>query len=336
MKPAVEWISRPSRPERALPFEAGDEIVRQLHPLERRAEHELAGVKDERIAVLDLHELRQPLLLALDVDVGIAVVAKDPKQAVDANIEARRLHQRRVVRIDHDPALVDQSRDRPVGENHGAILTRERIRRVPDAADAVRSVIRCPCFTAKWTRTSVSALDGTRLAGQNGAVGPRSWRSCSSLVIVVVMGARFVGDKQATTAGAKATPAAAPATSVNVARRGPGRSPSRSAACTSPARSRRCPGKFREYVGYKRYGLNTIELDVKDEGGEIGFATPNVPLAHTVGATRLFYNPKALVALAHRKGIYMIGRVVCFQDPNLARERPDLAIQRPDGSVWTT
>ena len=32
------------------------------------------------------------------------------------------------------------------------------------------------------------------------------------------------------------------------------------------------PGKFREYVGYKRYGLNTIELDVKDEGGEIGFA----------------------------------------------------------------
>jgi hypothetical protein len=61
-----------------------------------------------------------------------------------------------------------------------------------------------------------------------------------------------------------------------------------------------------------------------------------VPLAHTVGATRLFYNPKALVALAHRKGIYMIGRVVCFQDPNLARERPDLAIQRPDGNVWTT
>ena len=32
----------------------------------------------------------------------------------------------------------------------------------------------------------------------------------------------------------------------------------------------------------------------------------------------------------------MIGRVVCFQDPTLARERPDLAIQRPDGSVWTT
>ena len=104
----------------------------------------------------------------------------------------------------------------------------------------------------------------------------------------------------------------------------------------SPARSPRFQGKFREYVGYKRYGLNTIELDVKDEGGEIGFAPADVPLARTVGATRPFYNPKALVALAHRNGIYMIGRVVCFQDPKLAQGRPDLAIQRRDGSVWTT
>jgi hypothetical protein len=96
------------------------------------------------------------------------------------------------------------------------------------------------------------------------------------------------------------------------------------------------PGKFREYLGYKRYGLNTIELDVKDEGGEIGFTPADVPLARAVGATRPFYNPKALVALAHRNGVYMIGRVVCFQDPKLAQGRPDLAVQRPDGSVWTT
>ena len=40
--------------------------------------------------------------------------------------------------------------------------------------------------------------------------------------------------------------------------------------------------------------------------------------------------------MAHRNGVYMIGRVVCFQDPTLASARPDLAIQRPDGSVWTT
>ncbi len=105
---------------------------------------------------------------------------------------------------------------------------------------------------------------------------------------------------------------------------------------TSPVCLLRSRGSFAEYVGYKRYGLNTIELDVKDEGGEIGFVPADVPLAKAVDATRPYYNPKALVALAHRNGIYMIGRVVCFQDPRLASARPDLAIQRSDGSVWTT
>jgi hypothetical protein len=153
-------------------------------------------------------------------------------------------------------------------------------------------------------------------------------------VIAVVMGARFVSDKQPASGSAK-EPAATPAP--------------RAAAAGSPrplpveirgvhvtGALASLPGKFREYVGLKRYGLNTIELDVKDEGGEIGFAPSDVPLARTVGATRPFYDPKALVALAHRNGIYMIGRVVCFQDPKLAQGRPDLAVQRPDGSVWTT
>jgi len=154
------------------------------------------------------------------------------------------------------------------------------------------------------------------------------------VVIVVVMGARFVGEKQAApTAASSSSPAAIPVVAARSNVR-PLPLEIRGVHVTGALASLK--GKFREYIGYKRYGLNTIELDVKDEGGEIGFATPDVPLAHTVGATRPFYNPKALVALAHRNGIYMIGRVVCFQDPKLAAGRPDMAIQRPDGSVWTT
>jgi len=153
-------------------------------------------------------------------------------------------------------------------------------------------------------------------------------------VIAVVMGARFVGvDKPASTRAAK--PEAAPVrTAAAAGTPRPLPVEIRGVHVTGALAS--LPGKFREYVGYKRYGLNTIELDVKDEGGEIGFTPANLPLARTVGATRPFYDPKALVALAHRNGIYMIGRVVCFQDPKLAQGRPDLAIQRPDGSVWTT
>ena len=155
------------------------------------------------------------------------------------------------------------------------------------------------------------------------------------VVIALVMGARFVSDSQVVTPRTGAPAGAAPTSRVaSETRPRPLPLEIRGVHVTGALAS--LPGKFREYVGYKRYGLNTIELDVKDEGGEIGFVPSNVPLARTVGATRSFYDPKALVALAHRNGIYMIGRVVCFQDPKLAQGRPDLAIQRPNGTVWTT
>jgi hypothetical protein len=153
------------------------------------------------------------------------------------------------------------------------------------------------------------------------------------VVIAVVMGARFVGENQSA-AGRAAVPVAGNAARAAAGTPRPLPVEIRGVHVTGALAS--LPGKFREYVGYKRYGLNTIELDVKDEGGEIGFEPADVPLARTVGASRPFYNPKALVDLAHRNGIYMIGRVVCFQDPRLAQSRPDLAIQRADGSVWTT
>ena len=152
--------------------------------------------------------------------------------------------------------------------------------------------------------------------------------------IAIVMGARFVGEGETvgagTTQGTTETPLQA------TAPEGPRPLPVEIRGVHVTGALASLPGKFREYVGYKRYGLNTIELDVKDESGEIGFVPEGVPLARTVGATRPFYNPKALVGIAHRNGIYMIGRVVCFQDPKLAQSRPDLAIQRSGGGVWTT
>jgi hypothetical protein len=152
-------------------------------------------------------------------------------------------------------------------------------------------------------------------------------------VIAVVMGARFVGEQHRAPVGSAAKSAATAVAAPSIRPR-PLPVEIRGVHVTAALAS--LPGKFREYVGYKRYGLNTIELDVKDEGGEIGFVPADVPLARTVGATRPFYKPRALTQMAHRNGIYMIGRVVCFQDPKLAQGRPDLAIKRPDGSVWTT
>ena len=96
------------------------------------------------------------------------------------------------------------------------------------------------------------------------------------------------------------------------------------------------PGKLATYAALKSQGLNTIELDVKDEGGDVAFAPRSVPLARAIGATRGYYNPQAVARQLHAKGIYLIGRIVVSQDPRLAAGRPQLAIHRANGAVWTT
>jgi hypothetical protein len=93
------------------------------------------------------------------------------------------------------------------------------------------------------------------------------------------------------------------------------------------------PGKLEEYVDLEKEGLTAIELDIKDENGEIGFATAP-KLARQVGAARDFYDAREAASLVHERGLYLIGRIVVFEDPLLSHGRPDLAIQRSDGSVW--
>ena len=93
-------------------------------------------------------------------------------------------------------------------------------------------------------------------------------------------------------------------------------------------------GKLQEYLRLVDNGMNTIELDVKDENGEVGFVTSAVPLAREVGAAKPYYRPREAARLIHAKGVYLIGRVVVFEDPRLSAGRPELAVKNPDGSVW--
>jgi hypothetical protein len=154
------------------------------------------------------------------------------------------------------------------------------------------------------------------------------------IVIAVAMGATLIGGDPRPVAKQPAAALSLPATAATATRPRPLPVEIRGVHVTGALAS--LPGKLKEYVGYTRYGLNTIELDVKDEGGEIGFVPAGVPLATQVRATRPYYDPRQAARLAHRNGVYLIGRVVTFQDPQLAGARPDLAVRRPDGSVWTT
>jgi hypothetical protein len=91
-------------------------------------------------------------------------------------------------------------------------------------------------------------------------------------------------------------------------------------------------GKVDEYLRIP--GLNTIELDVKDENGEVGFLMPRWTFARKIGASKPYYNARQVAAKAHKSGAYLIGRVVVFEDPILTSARPDMAIRTTGGGIW--
>src|SRR5918994_533197 len=192
-------------------------------------------MEDERRLIIDLDELRQLLLLLLDVDVRVPGVAEDAEVAVDTHVEAGRLHQRLVVRLHVDPLL--------------------------------------------------------------------------GVTATATLGARFVIDDDG---AAVARPEQQPAKKV-AAKPVPVKQPRalpdevRGIHVTMALAS--LDGKLQEYLKLVDEGMNTIQLDVKDENGEIGFIPSAVPLASKVGAARQYYRPREAARLIHRKGVYLIGRV---------------------------
>jgi hypothetical protein len=95
-------------------------------------------------------------------------------------------------------------------------------------------------------------------------------------------------------------------------------------------------GKLDSYLAMKKNGLNTIELDVKDESGNVSFTKGAPAIALHDGAAQSYYRPSEVVGKVHKAGVYLIGRVVTFEDPITATAHPELAIHRSDGSLWHT
>lgn len=83
----------------------------------------------------------------------------------------------------------------------------------------------------------------------------------------------------------------------------------------------------------KTAGLNAVVIALKEYDGRT--FVRGVPMSLEVGS---FVN--AIPDLAgsveefKRAGLYTVGRIVLFKDNLLARKRPDLAVRRPDGSLW--
>ncbi|MES2461896.1 MAG: putative glycoside hydrolase [Armatimonadota bacterium] len=79
--------------------------------------------------------------------------------------------------------------------------------------------------------------------------------------------------------------------------------------------------------------INSVVIDVKEDG-MMSYAT-DIPLAVQVGANhKMIPDINAKMEELHKRKIFSIARITCFRDHVTARKRPDLAVQRTDGSPW--
>jgi len=81
--------------------------------------------------------------------------------------------------------------------------------------------------------------------------------------------------------------------------------------------------------------LNLVELDVKDENGEVAGLGSNTPkLAKRLGALRNYYDLAQATRIAHDHHIWVVARIVSFKDPIVAKADPAIAIHDVNGGVW--
>jgi hypothetical protein len=94
------------------------------------------------------------------------------------------------------------------------------------------------------------------------------------------------------------------------------------------------PGKLDEYLSLTDVGLNTLQIDIKDEQGRVAFSPGQSHLAREIGAVGDFYNAEDLVAKVDAAGAFLVARLVVFQDSVLAAAKPKLSIKRRGGGNW--
>ncbi len=81
--------------------------------------------------------------------------------------------------------------------------------------------------------------------------------------------------------------------------------------------------------------LNAVVLDVKDSTGIIGYETDIADVKKYGTEEKRIPKINTLIKELHDKNIYVIGRIAVFEDPGLAKARPDLAVKNSKtGKVW--
>lgn len=96
--------------------------------------------------------------------------------------------------------------------------------------------------------------------------------------------------------------------------------------------------KYQDYLKdiFATTPVNTVVIDVKDASGVVSYRT-QAPMAKAYKAYwPEIRNLDALIEDLHKQGIYVIGRIAVFEDGELARSRPDLAVYNKAETYGTT
>jgi len=82
--------------------------------------------------------------------------------------------------------------------------------------------------------------------------------------------------------------------------------------------------------------LNAVVIDIKDYSGKISFEVSSEYINKFGSTERRIVDIKEFIDELHKKGIYVIGRLSCFQDAHMVKVHPEFAVKRAsDGKVWT-
>ncbi len=87
----------------------------------------------------------------------------------------------------------------------------------------------------------------------------------------------------------------------------------------------------------KNTELNTMVVDAKDSNGNIAFDVKNPRLLEgrtPIGGAILIKDLEKMIEKAHAANVYLIARVVVFQDHAFVKKHPEWAVKNKNGGVW--
>lgn len=81
--------------------------------------------------------------------------------------------------------------------------------------------------------------------------------------------------------------------------------------------------------------LNAVVIDIKDDEGRITYEMDSESVRQIGAQTKYIQDMEGLMRRLKEHQVYAIARIVCFKDPYLAAERPELALKKADGTPVT-